>query len=48
MAIDQAWVTVVMLAQDLLDWTQHLYLDGLRPLGSSGSVWGSNPAPGTL
>jgi len=28
MAINQAWVTVVMLAQDLIAWTQHLYLDG--------------------
>lgn len=28
MAINQAWVTLVMLAQDLLAWTQHLYLDG--------------------
>jgi len=28
MAINQAWVTVVMLAQDLICWTQHLYLDG--------------------
>jgi len=28
MAINQAWLTTVMLAQDLLAWTQHLYLDG--------------------
>ena len=28
MAINQAWVTLVMMAQDLLAWTQHLYLDG--------------------
>ena len=28
MAINQSWVTLVMLAQDLLAWTQHLYLDG--------------------
>jgi hypothetical protein len=28
MAINQAWVTLVMLAQDLIAWTQHLYLDG--------------------
>jgi len=28
MAINQAWVTLVMLAQDLLAWAQHLYLDG--------------------
>jgi hypothetical protein len=28
MAINQAWVTLVMMAQDLICWTQHLYLDG--------------------
>ena len=28
MAINQAWVTLVMMAQDLLVWTQHLCLDG--------------------
>jgi hypothetical protein len=28
MAINQAWITLVMVAQDLLAWTQHLYLDG--------------------
>lgn len=28
MAINQAWVALVMMAQDLLAWTQHLYLDG--------------------
>lgn len=27
MSINQAWVTLVMRAQDLLAWTQHLYLD---------------------
>ena len=28
MAINQAWITLVMIAQDLLAWTQHLCLDG--------------------
>lgn len=28
MAINQAWVTLVGIAQDLLAWTQHLLLDG--------------------
>lgn len=28
MAINKAWVTLVLMAQDLLTWTQHLYLDG--------------------
>jgi hypothetical protein len=28
MAINQAWVTLVLMAQDLLAWTQHLCLDG--------------------